>query len=91
MVIQKPLKVGKIERYFSGSSLTEWLAGEALISATVEPDTDYATLSGSAEIANGVIGFFLTGVSAGKCEVHINYATATRSDCATVYVIVQDC
>ena len=91
MVIQKPLRVGKTERYFSGSSLAEWLAGETLTSATVEPDTEFATLFGSTDIVDGVIGFFLTGVAAGKCEIHINYATATRSDCVTVYVIVQEC
>lgn len=91
MVIQKPLRVGKTERYYSGASLSEWLAGESLISATVEPDTALATLVGAVGIIDGVIGFFLTGVAIGKCEVHINYSTATRSDCATVFVVVQEC
>ena len=89
----KPLAVGKIDRYqLGGTGLISWLDGEALQSFTVEPDTGYATLAGApAEDEPGVIGFLLTGVAAGRCNIHVNYATATRSDCATMTVIVRNC
>ena len=89
----KPLRVGKTDRYqFGGAGLASWLNGESLNSFTVEPDTAYATLVGApAEDEHGVIGFLLTGVEAGRCNMHINYATATRSDCATMTVIVKNC
>lgn len=89
MVYEKVLKVGKRERYELG--LTSWLNGETLLSATVEPNIEFAELFGSVDILDGVIGFFLNGVARGSCKVHINYATATRSDCVTVVVQVQDC
>ena len=89
----KPLAVGKTDRYQLGNgNLLTWLSGEALLSFTVEPDTSLATLTGApAEDEPGVIGFLLTGVAAGRCNIHVNYATATRSDCATMTVIVRNC
>ena len=91
--VDKRLKVGKVDRFqLGGTSLMNWLNGEALLSFTVLPDTEYATLVGTpAEDEPGVIGFLLTGVAAGRCNIHINYATATRSDCATMTVIVNNC
>lgn len=92
MAYEKPLKVGKRERYeLTGSNLTTWLAGETLLSATVSPDTAKATLFQPADISGDTIGFLLDGVEAGLCRVHIDYTTATRSDCVTVAVIVKDC
>lgn len=89
----KPLRVGKTDRFqLGGPNLIDWLNGEVLQSFTVEPDTDYAALVGApAQDQVGVIGFALTGVAAGRCNIHINYATATRSDCATMTVIVNNC
>ncbi|MDP5205487.1 hypothetical protein ORI99_00280 [Alishewanella sp. SMS9] len=91
--VDKPLAVGKTDRYQLGDvNLLKWMDGEALTSFTVEPDTAYAALVGSpAEDEPGVIGFLLTGVAAGRCNIHVNYATATRSDCATMTVIVKNC
>lgn len=92
MTYDKPLKVGKRERYeLTGSNLTAWLAGEALLSATVTPNSTYATLFQPADISGSTIGFMLDGVAAGRCKIHIEYATATRSDCVTKFVIVQNC
>ena len=92
-VIDKPLKVGKTDRYqFGGAGLSAWLNGEALQSFTVETDTDLALLSGVPSLdAPGKIGFFLTGVAPGRCKIHVNYATPTRSDCATITVVVNNC
>lgn len=91
--VDKPLRVGKTDRYqIGGANLLAWLDGEALLSFTVSPDTEYATLVGTpAEDDPGVIGVLLTGVAAGRCNIHVNYATATRSDCATMTVIVKNC
>ena len=91
--VDKRLKVGKVDRFqLGGPNLISWLNGEALQSFTVDPDTDYATLSGlPAQDQVGVIGFSLSGVSAGRCNIHVNYATATRSDCTTMTVIVENC
>ena len=93
MIIDKPLRVGKVDRFqFGGSGLLQWLDGELLQSFTVSPNTDLATLVGvPAEDEPGVIGFFLEGVARGRCKVHINYSTATRSDCATITVSVENC
>ena len=92
-VIDKPLKVGKTDRfYLGGPDLIAWLSGEALKSFTVEPDTDLASLSGVPSLDEpGKIGFFLTGVAPGRCEIHVNYETATRSDCETITVVVKNC
>jgi hypothetical protein len=92
MVFEKPLRIGKTERYeIAGANLTAWLDGEVLLSATVEPDTTKATLSGSVDFNDGLIGFYLVGVASGGCNVHINYSTATRSDCYTAIIIVSPC
>lgn len=88
MQFEKPLKVGKVERF--EVDLSSWLNGEVLQSATVEPDITKATLTTS-DISGGVVGFFLTGLGTGACKVHLNYTTATRSDCLTVIVIVLNC
>lgn len=87
MQFEKPLRVGKVERY--EFDLVNWLGGEALQSATVAPDAK-ATLVTS-DIDGTVIGFFVEGAAKGACKVHLNYNTATRSDCFTVIVIVLDC
>ena len=93
MTYDKPLRVGKVERYqFGGGNLLSWLDGETLQSFTVQPDTDFAILVGvPAGDEPGKIGFFLEGVAVGRCQVHISYSTATRSDCATVTVVVSSC
>lgn len=88
MFIEKPLRVGKRERY--EVDLNNWLDGEALVSATVEPDAKAAFI-GMPDLAAGVIGFFIEGVTRGNCTVHLNYATATRTDCYTVFINVTNC
>ena len=88
MFIEKPLRVGKRERY--EVDLNNWLDGEALVSATVEPDAK-ATISGAPDLTSGVIGFFIEGAERGSCAVHLNYSTATRTDCYTVFINVTNC
>ena len=87
MLIPKPLAVGKIERYEVGVS--SWLAGETLISATVVSDAKITI--DSTDIVSPTIGFFATGVSIGRSEIKLNYATATRTECSTVYIDVLTC
>jgi hypothetical protein len=85
-VQQKHLRVSKTERYTF--NLSAWLNGEAIATATVTGDAK-ATLS-TADISGGVIGWFATGVAKGVSVVHIDYTTATRSDCQTLRIIVVD-
>lgn len=87
-VAQKPVRIGKTERYTL--NLNSWLNGEVLASATVTGDAK-ATLSAS-DINGGVIGWFATGVEKGVSAVHVEYSTATRTDCQTIRIIVvNDC
>ena len=83
----KVLRVGKRERYVVG--IAGWLDGEAVTSVTVEPDVNFATLHGTSDLDGSVIGFFLDGVAAGTCKIHLAYTTATRSDCRTLSVSVK--
>jgi hypothetical protein len=89
MQIPKPLRVGKRERY--EVTIAGWLDGESFISFTVAPDETKATLHGVPDVDGATIGFYLDGVESGTCKVHINYATATRSDCETVRIKVANC
>jgi hypothetical protein len=85
-VLQKQLRVSKTERYTF--NLSGWLNGETIATATVTGDAK-ATLS-VADVSGGVIGWFATGVAKGVSLVHIEYTTATRSDCQTLRIIVID-
>lgn len=88
MRLYKILRVGKRERYILG--LAQWLDGEPLTSVYVEPDA-MATLFGVPDIDGSDIGFFLDGAAIGTCQIHVNYATATRTDCRTLTVLVRAC
>jgi hypothetical protein len=85
-VAEKPVKISKTERYTF--NLSAWLNGEAIATATVTGDAK-ATLS-AADINGGIIGWFATGVAKGVSVVHIEYTTATRSDCQNLRIIVID-
>lgn len=86
---QKPLPVGKTGNY----TLTVdsgWLGEESLISQTVTIASGGATV-GITTSSGNVIQTFLTGVEVGRHEVEFEWATATRSDCITVYLDVVEC
>lgn len=83
-VAEKPVRVTKTERYTF--DLTAWLKGESIASATLTGDAK-TTLSPT-DINGGVIGWFATGVEKGVSVVHIDYTTATRSDCQTLRIVV---
>ena len=83
---QKQLRVSKTERYTF--DLVAWLNGETIASAVVTSD-DKTTLS-AADISGGIIGWFATGVTKGVSLVHIEYTTATRSDCQSLKIVVID-
>lgn len=88
--VDKPLKVGKTDSY----SLTvseEWLNGETISTATITVDGAYLAL-GTQSIVGNIIYFYLTGVAVTSgTNIHIDYTTATRSDCDFVRVVIKDC
>ena len=83
-VIQKTLKIDKVERYTLG--LKDWLNGEALTGAVLTGDGK-ATLS-PVDIEGDDVNWFATGVTKGACRITVDYQTATRSDRQTVIVVV---
>lgn len=87
-VAEKHVRISKTERYTL--NLAAWLDGEVLATSSISGDAK-TTLSVS-DINGGVIGWFATGVTKGVSVIHIEYTTATRSDCQTVRIIVvNDC
>ena len=86
---EKPLPVGKTGNY----TLTvdsAWLDGEPITSQSATVDSGGATVG--ITVADGnVIQTYLTGVTVGRHEVEFQWATATRSDCLSVFVDVVEC
>jgi len=83
-VAEKPVRVTKTERYTF--NLSAWLNGETIVSAVLTGDAK-AALS-APDINGGIIGWFATGVEKGVSVVHVDYTTATRSDCQTLRIVV---
>lgn len=77
MAWDKPVKVGKTERFTLG--LTRWLKGEALIQQTVTSCSTGLQIKSSGIDGNNV-WFLAEGVTEGSAKVIISYATASRSD-----------
>tara|TARA_R100000544_G_scaffold20565_1_gene10023 strand:- start:28812 stop:29084 length:273 start_codon:yes stop_codon:yes gene_type:complete len=87
--VEKPLKVGKTDIYnFQVSEA--WLDGETLDTVIITVDTAKVTLN-SQTIAGNTIFMSLTGVAIGDTEIHIDYTTATRTDCDGFILILEDC
>ncbi len=87
--VEKELKVGKTDTYnFTVSAL--WLDGETLDTAVITVDTAKVTLNSQSIVAN-VIFMSLTGVSAGDTIIHIDYTTATRTDCDAFALVLSEC
>lgn len=88
--ISKPLHVGKADSYsFTVSS--QWLNGEEIIAFDAVSATTNLTVD-STTLVDNIIYMKLTGVSANfNSDIHINYSTATRSDCDYVTITVENC
>ncbi len=89
-LIEKPLHVGKTDSY-SLTVSSALLNGEAILTADVTCDPAKATV-GASSIDDNVILVYLTGVeSVSYTDLHFEYTTATRSDCDTPRIAVEDC
>ena len=87
--VSKELKVGKTDTYSFAVS-TAWLDVETLATATITVDSAKVTFN-SQSIVDNIIFMSLTGVSAGDTIIHIDYTTATRSDCDEFALVLSDC
>lgn len=87
--VEKELKVGKTDTYnFTVSAA--WLDGETLDTAVITVDAAKVTLN-SQSIVDNVIFMSLTGVSAGDTVIHIDYTTASRTDCDVFALVLSEC
>ena len=89
LTVEKSLKVGKTDTYsFTVSS--EWLATETIATAVIAVDGAKVTYN-SQTIVGNVIYMSLTGVATGSTEIHIDYTTATRTDCDAFRLVLEEC
>jgi len=88
IIWQKPLKVGRTERYYI--DLVDWLDGQSAVAATITP-AGALTTSTSTTIGVNIVSWLITGVSAGDEVFDVEYSTVTRSDCIKVRLIIEDC
>ncbi len=86
---EKILKVGKTDTY-SLTISSEWLNGETIDSAIITVDAAKVTYNSQA-IVDNVIYVSLTGVESGSTTIHIDYTTATRTDCDGFRIKLGDC
>ena len=85
---QKPLKVGKVDRY--SVDLTNWLDGQAVTGATLTPTLGLVT-AGTTTIDGNVVSWLLTGVGVGVELFDLEYTTSSRSDCEEIQLKVEAC
>jgi len=88
ITFQEPVNVGKVERY--SIDVSSFTTGQALISATVASSSGLITV-GSTVIDGDIISALITGVNVGRAVVEFNYATATRTECSKVQLLVSEC
>lgn len=85
---ERKLKVNKTGAY--EFDVSNWANGEPLTSFAVSSDA-LCTVITQTE-SNGLITFTVTGVSVGVSEIHIEFATATTSDCFVANItVIEDC
>lgn len=88
-IIPRKLKVGKTDAYLV--NVTKWLSTETITGLTVNSIDGLVTV-GSTSIDGGRLKVLLTGVTKGLAELHFEFSTIARNDCAVVYVqVVDDC
>ena len=82
---KKQLRVGKRDRYTY--SVSGWAGSEAVTSSGARIECPGVEIT-DIQVSSGVISFFATGVSVGSAVFFLDYATATRSDCAHLIIDV---
>lgn len=83
---RKTLTVGKTDGF--GFNVLNWLDGETITSFTAT-HTDGLLSVDSTEIDGTQLKILATGLIAGNAEVTFNFATDTRSRCATMIISVR--
>ena len=84
---KRKLKVSKTDAYVL--NVSSWSATEQVTSFTVTPRNGLLSI-GATSIEGGKIKFLATGIATGAEELHIEYTTATRSDCYVATLNVTD-
>lgn len=87
--VEKELKVAKTDTY-SLTVSTVWLGVETILSAVITVDGAKVTYN-SQSIVDNIIYMSLTGVATGSTAVHIDYTTATRTDCDSFRLVIGEC
>lgn len=86
---EKKLSVGKTDTY-SFTISSKWLDVESISSAIITVDPLKVTYN-SQSIVGNIIYMSLTGVEAGSTVIHIDYTTATRTDCDAYRLVLDEC
>ena len=88
VVFPRRLKVSKTDTF--SIDVSRWLDGETLTGHNVTSDA-LTTVEDS--VINGdLITVRLTGVTVGSSDIHFEYSTVARSDCAkAIVIVINDC
>lgn len=85
---QKPLKIGKTDRY--SLDVSNWLDGQSLTSFNVTALTG-VTVSNVVN-QNGKISCLILATAVGEIDIEFSYSTVDRNDCQIVKLnIIEDC
>jgi hypothetical protein len=89
-LFSRPLPIGKTV-FYTFSERLEWLDGGQIIGPTVKVQDNAATV-GVVTTDGKVIQVELTGVTAGRFEVHFNYSVNNgQSYCYSGFVDIVEC
>ena len=88
IIWQKSAKVGKTDRF--SADVSGFSADQTIVTASMTSLDSLVTVGGTV-IDGDVVSALITGVTAGSETILIDVATATRSRCETVKLLVEDC
>ena len=86
MAWDKPVKVGKVERY--ELSISGWLDGESVLNFSVSACSGVDIKSSG--IDGATIWFYAEGLAKGRHQIIISFETLTRSDAYSERLTVED-